>query len=210
METTQMSRPIIYFFFFSKGKDHVCRFVGCGRNDRFNYVVMELQVGSLHSWSRILFPSWSQIAPCHECKMQHLHLQGRNLADLRRTMSRGTFSISTTLRLGKQILEAIESIHSVGFLHRDIKPVSRPETSDFILIILMLIEWELNICVTANCMLKSFVLFKLQSNFAMGRLASTCRCCYMLDFGLARQFTNSNQEVRPVSALCQLSCFGFY
>ncbi|MEQ2178949.1 hypothetical protein GOODEAATRI_019447, partial [Goodea atripinnis] len=37
-------------------------------------------------------------------------------------MTRGTFSISTTLRLGKQILEAIESIHSVGFLHRDIKP----------------------------------------------------------------------------------------
>lgn len=27
------------------GKEHVCRFVGCGRNDRFNYVVMELQVG---------------------------------------------------------------------------------------------------------------------------------------------------------------------
>ncbi|KAG7256788.1 hypothetical protein CRUP_017027, partial [Coryphaenoides rupestris] len=37
-------------------------------------------------------------------------------------MSRGTFSISTTLRLGRQILESIESIHSVGFLHRDIKP----------------------------------------------------------------------------------------
>lgn len=50
--------------------------------------------------------------------------QGRNLADLRRSMSRGTFSISTTLRLGRQILESIESIHSVGFLHRDIKPVS--------------------------------------------------------------------------------------
>ncbi|XP_046905644.1 tau-tubulin kinase 2b isoform X1 [Hypomesus transpacificus] len=108
-----------------QGKDHVCRFVGCGRNDQFNYVVMELQ--------------------------------GRNLADLRRTMTRGTFSVSTTLRLGWQMLEAIESIHSVGFLHRDIKP----------------------------------------SNFAMGRLASTCRCCYMLDFGLARQFTNSCQEVRP-------------
>ncbi|KAJ3613538.1 hypothetical protein NHX12_019785 [Muraenolepis orangiensis] len=73
-----------------QGQDHVCRFVGCGRNDRFNYVVMELQ--------------------------------GRNLADLRRSMSRGTFSISTTLRLGRQILESIESIHSVGFLHRDIKP----------------------------------------------------------------------------------------
>ncbi|XP_073494955.1 tau-tubulin kinase 2 isoform X2 [Phyllobates terribilis] len=112
-----------------QGKDHVCRFIGCGRNDRFNYVVMQLQ--------------------------------GRNLADLRRSQSRGTFSISTMLRLGRQILEAIESIHSVGFLHRDIKP----------------------------------------SNFAMGRFPSTCRKCYMLDFGLARQFTNSCGDVRPPRAV---------
>lgn len=106
-----------------KGKDHVCRFVGCGRNDRFNYVVMELQV-------RILgfFSSEIRKAPHRKRNARHFDLQGRNLADLRRTMSRGTFSISTTLRLGKQILEAIESIHSVGFLHRDIKPVSGPET----------------------------------------------------------------------------------
>jgi len=27
------------------GKDHVCRFIGCGRNEKFNYVVMQLQVG---------------------------------------------------------------------------------------------------------------------------------------------------------------------
>lgn len=49
-------------------------------------------------------------------------------------MTRGTFSISTTLRLGRQILEAIESIHSVGFLHRDIKPVrpGRRSRSSFI------------------------------------------------------------------------------
>uniref|UniRef100_A0A3Q2XVK1 Tau tubulin kinase 2b n=1 Tax=Hippocampus comes TaxID=109280 RepID=A0A3Q2XVK1_HIPCM len=73
-----------------QGKDNVCRFVSAGRNERFNYVVMELQ--------------------------------GRNLADLRRSRARGTFSVSTTLRLGKQILQGIESIHSVGFLHRDIKP----------------------------------------------------------------------------------------
>lgn len=26
------------------GKDHVCRFIGCGRNEKFNYVVMQLQV----------------------------------------------------------------------------------------------------------------------------------------------------------------------
>ncbi|XP_076869782.1 tau-tubulin kinase 1 isoform X2 [Brachyhypopomus gauderio] len=108
-----------------QGKNHVCKFIGCGRNDKFNYVVMQLQ--------------------------------GRNLADLRRSQPRGTFTMSTTLRLGKQILEAIEAIHSVGFLHRDIKP----------------------------------------SNFAMGRLPSTSRKCYMLDFGLARQYINTNGEVRP-------------
>ncbi|KAK1802449.1 hypothetical protein P4O66_022105 [Electrophorus voltai] len=77
-----------------QGKNHVCKFIGCGRNDKFNYVVMQLQ--------------------------------GRNLADLRRSQPRGTFTMSTTLRLGKQILEAIEAIHSVGFLHRDIKPVWVP------------------------------------------------------------------------------------
>ncbi|XP_040892253.1 tau-tubulin kinase 1 [Toxotes jaculatrix] len=108
-----------------QGKNHVCKFIGCGRNDKFNYVVMQLQ--------------------------------GRNLADLRRSQPRGTFTMSTTLRLGKQILESIEAIHSVGFLHRDIKP----------------------------------------SNFAMGRLPSTFRKCYMLDFGLARQYTNTTGEVRP-------------
>uniref|UniRef100_A0A3Q2E896 Tau tubulin kinase 1 n=1 Tax=Cyprinodon variegatus TaxID=28743 RepID=A0A3Q2E896_CYPVA len=82
-----------------QGKNHVCKFIGCGRNDKFNYVVMQLQ--------------------------------GRNLADLRRSQPRGTFTMSTTLRLGKQILESIEAIHSVGFLHRDIKPVRRNRRSIF-------------------------------------------------------------------------------
>ncbi|CAH8646533.1 unnamed protein product [Dicrocoelium dendriticum] len=73
-----------------QGKTHVCKFLGCGRNERYSYVVMTLQ--------------------------------GRNLADLRRSMSRGFFSISTTIRLSAQILDAIENIHASGFLHRDIKP----------------------------------------------------------------------------------------
>ncbi|XP_032667725.1 tau-tubulin kinase homolog Asator isoform X3 [Odontomachus brunneus] len=111
-----------------QGKDHVCRFIGCGRNDRFNYVVMQLQ--------------------------------GKNLAELRRAQPRGAFSLSTTLRLGLQILKAIESIHQVGFLHRDIKP----------------------------------------SNFSIGRHPYNARLVYMLDFGLARQFTTGTGEVRPPRA----------
>jgi serine/threonine protein kinase len=73
-----------------QGNHNVCQFIACGRNDRFNYVVMSLV--------------------------------GQNLAELRRSQSRGAFSIGTMLRLGIQILNGIEAIHDCGFLHRDVKP----------------------------------------------------------------------------------------
>ncbi|XP_057316957.1 uncharacterized protein LOC130657967 isoform X1 [Hydractinia symbiolongicarpus] len=73
-----------------QGNYHVCHFIACGRNDRFNYVVMSLV--------------------------------GQNLAELRRSQSRGAFSIGTMLKLGVQILNGIEAIHDCGFLHRDVKP----------------------------------------------------------------------------------------
>eukprot|EP00118_Oscarella_pearsei_P017244 m.169983 g.169983 ORF g.169983 m.169983 type:complete len:409 (+) comp39023_c1_seq1:826-2052(+) len=49
-------------------------------------------------------------------------LQGRNLAELRKEQPKGRFSASTTLRLSRQALKAIRSIHTCGFLHRDVKP----------------------------------------------------------------------------------------
>ena len=91
------------------------------------------------------------------CNMQLSYFQSKNLAELRRAQLRGSFSLSTTLRLGYQILKGIEAIHEVGFLHRDVKP----------------------------------------SNFAVGRTPSTMRHIFMLDFGLARQYTNAQGEVRP-------------
>ena len=107
-----------------QGKDHVCKFLGGGTNDLYNYVVMTLH--------------------------------GKNLAELRRSQTRQCFTLSTSLRISLQILQAIESIHVIGFLHRDIKP----------------------------------------SNFSMGRLPHTCRTVYMLDFGLARKYTNAEGGVR--------------
>lgn len=77
-----------------QGHPHVCRFIGCGRTDKFNYVCMSLQGKNLAELRR-------------SCTV---------------SSSRAAFSLSTTLRLGQQILRAIKSIHSVGFLHRDIKP----------------------------------------------------------------------------------------
>ena len=47
-----------------------------------------------------------------------MSLQGKNLAELRRACSsaqiRNSFTLSTALRVGQQILNAIESIHSHG------------------------------------------------------------------------------------------------
>ncbi|CAH8561119.1 unnamed protein product [Schistosoma turkestanicum] len=111
-----------------QGRAHTCRFIGCGRNEQFNYIVMSLQ--------------------------------GKNLADLRRSTRRGCFTISTTVRLARQMLVAIENVHNVGFLHRDIKP----------------------------------------SNFALGigvgPGAVSPRQIVLLDFGLARQYTTANGDIR--------------
>lgn len=50
-----------------------------------------------------------------------------------------------------------------------------------------------------TCVL-NIMLFCFQSNFAMGRVPSTCKKVYMLDFGLARQYTNAAGEVRAPRA----------
>ncbi|CAF1039679.1 unnamed protein product [Rotaria sp. Silwood1] len=82
-------------------------------------------------------------------------LLGSSLSELRKNLYEQSFTLSTTLRISLQILDAIESIHSIGFLHRDIKP----------------------------------------SNFAVGR--KNLRHIFILDFGLARKYTDFDQHVRP-------------
>ena len=115
------TRPHMFLsasFLLFIGRNHVCRFIGCGRNERFNYVVMSLQ--------------------------------GRNLAELRRSQPRGCFSLSTTLRLGWQIIVAVESIHSIGFLHRDIKPVSLVEFVVFTIQVCLVWHSSFGLCTAVN------------------------------------------------------------
>ncbi|KAI6229823.1 Protein kinase domain-containing protein [Aphelenchoides fujianensis] len=47
---------------------------------------------------------------------------GTSLADLRMEAPNKHFSLGTALSVGIQCLEALEDLHSIGYLHRDVKP----------------------------------------------------------------------------------------
>lgn len=73
---------------------YVCRFLTCGRYADWNFMVMELL--------------------------------GDNLSELRRRQydyqPDGRFSLGTTVKLGVQMMRALEAVHELGYLHRDVKP----------------------------------------------------------------------------------------
>jgi tau tubulin kinase len=49
-----------------------------------------------------------------------MELLGENISDLRRRQASGRFSIITTCRLAMQMIRAIEAVHDLGYLHRDV------------------------------------------------------------------------------------------
>uniref|UniRef100_A0A915CC29 Protein kinase domain-containing protein n=1 Tax=Parascaris univalens TaxID=6257 RepID=A0A915CC29_PARUN len=49
-------------------------------------------------------------------------LVGRSLQDLRVAAPMKKFSLGTAIGVGIQCLEALEDLHSIGYLHRDVKP----------------------------------------------------------------------------------------
>lgn len=51
-----------------------------------------------------------------------MELLGENLSELRRRQPDGRFSLGTALKLGIQMMKALEAVHDLGYIHRDVKP----------------------------------------------------------------------------------------
>ncbi len=51
-----------------------------------------------------------------------MQLLSRNLSELRRDSPEQLFSIGTAFRICRQALEALKDLHTIGFVHKDVKP----------------------------------------------------------------------------------------
>ncbi len=86
-----------------------------------------------------------------------MELVGENLADLRGRRSGGRFGARTTSAIAVAMLEALESVHEAGYVHRDIKP----------------------------------------GNVCIGNGKDGMKRLYLIDFGLARKYTDDAGKPLP-------------
>ncbi|VDN17329.1 unnamed protein product [Gongylonema pulchrum] len=88
-------------------------------------------------------------------------LVGKSLQDLRKATPAQHLSMGSALGAGIQALEALEDLHAIGYLHRDVKP----------------------------------------GNYTVGRQElNELRKVYVLDFGMCRKYTNSQNVIRKPRA----------
>lgn len=86
--------------------------------------LVKMEVGLLRRLSNISkgFPDYISSGTIDGFFYIVMELLGPSLADLLLFMSDEKFSISTAIRIGLQIIDAIEKMHGFYFIHRDIKP----------------------------------------------------------------------------------------
>ncbi|KAJ6255662.1 tau-tubulin kinase 1 [Anaeramoeba flamelloides] len=114
----------------------VPKFIYCGRNLEYNYLIMELL--------------------------------GPNLSVERRRRPEQKFSLSTTIKLGIEIISAIQDMHKLGFIHRDIKP--------------------------SNFVLRRTDRF---TKHRETNTKTPSSICCMIDFGLSRSYRHRDGNLRP-------------
>ncbi|KAH0786252.1 CK1 family protein kinase [Histomonas meleagridis] len=68
------------------------------------------------------FPKYIKYQETKRLRFLVMELLGPSITDVRKVLIGERYSISSTLRLGIEMLRAIRGFHSLGFLHRDFKP----------------------------------------------------------------------------------------
>ncbi|KAJ6232989.1 tau-tubulin kinase 1 [Anaeramoeba flamelloides] len=116
------------------------KFIYCGSNLRYNYLIMELL--------------------------------GNNLSVERRRRPERRFSLATTIKLGIEMIAAIEDMHLQGFVHRDIKP------SNFVLRSTNRVSHR-----------------NKQSGYSTNQIQTPTTIC-MIDFGLSRRYRHNDGNLR--------------
>ena len=51
-----------------------------------------------------------------------MELIGSDLDDLKDRTKNSSFSIKTVLMIGLQVIDRLEALHKIGYIHRDVKP----------------------------------------------------------------------------------------
>ncbi|CAL2031586.1 unnamed protein product [Caenorhabditis brenneri] len=80
--------------------------------------VLDDMLGTKH------FPIVYYIGPHSTYNYIVMQMLGKNLGDIRKLMPSKRISITSTVRIGIQIVEALSLLHTKGWLHRDLKPTN--------------------------------------------------------------------------------------
>uniref|UniRef100_A0A7E5A0E7 non-specific serine/threonine protein kinase n=2 Tax=Panagrellus redivivus TaxID=6233 RepID=A0A7E5A0E7_PANRE len=108
----------------------------CSKNDKFYAFKVEGQAEKIQLLKMevlVLLELTKFNAGTHFCKLedkgQHdnfnfvvMTLVGKSLQDLRLMLPKKKFSMGTAISVSMQCLKALEDLHSIGYLHRDVKP----------------------------------------------------------------------------------------
>ncbi|KAJ6228158.1 tau-tubulin kinase 2 [Anaeramoeba flamelloides] len=118
--------------------------------------------------SSIFFPNFICSGCSKDFNYLVMDLHGPNLSSVRRHHRKRCFSITTTAKIGIEMILSIKEIHKIGFIHRDIKP------SNFVL--------------HRETTIKKLISKKKTKN---DNLPTIC----LLDFGLARRYLDEERNL---------------